>query len=134
MNKVFSVVHWASVAWYVYEFGHAALMKVFQNEGMLQNMEKLGFDQIPTTIIGATELLGVILVLAGIFSHRLKLIGVMILIPCAIGAFTAHMAHREYHHYYNSLIMCVLSAVILFTDTRFRNAFATMMVPSGSQK
>ncbi len=92
-----------SYAYYLYVFGYASLFKVFQKQSMMQSMDSLGFNKTWTLGIGVGELLGVLL-----------------LFPFAIGAFTAHMAYGEYHHFYNSLMMCILSVVLLATDKNFK--------------
>jgi uncharacterized membrane protein YphA (DoxX/SURF4 family) len=87
---------------------------------MMQNMKSLGFNKTWTILIGIGELIGVILVVIGIFKPQFKNIGILILFPFAIGALTAHMAHNEYHHYYNALLMCILTIVLLATDKHFK--------------
>ena len=112
-------IHWGCYLYYLYVFGYASLFKVFQKESMMRSMQALGFNKTWTILIGAGELLGVILLIIGLFVPQFKNIGVIVLIPFAIGAFTAHMAHQEYSHYYNSLLMCIFSVIILLTDKRF---------------
>lgn len=114
-----SAVHWLSYAYYLYVFGYASLFKVFQKQSMMQSMQSLGFNKIWTIIIGVGELIGVILIVVGIFKPQLKNMGILLLFPFAIGAFTAHMAHQEYQHFYNSLIVCVLTVILLVTDKHF---------------
>jgi uncharacterized membrane protein YphA (DoxX/SURF4 family) len=123
MEKLISIVHWISYCYYVYVFGYASLFKIFQKSSMMQSMESLGFNKTWTITIGVAETLGVLAVVAGVFEPRLKTIGILVLFPFAIGAFTAHMAHQEYLHFYNSLIMCILTVVLLWTDPRFRIVF-----------
>lgn len=115
-----SAIHWLSYAYYLYVFGYASLFKVFQKQSMMQSMESLGFNKNWTIVIGVLELIGVILIIVGIFKPQLKNMGILFLLPFAVGAFTAHMAHQEYQHFYNSLIMCVLTIVLLLTDKHFR--------------
>ncbi len=120
MERVKSLIHWSSLVYYVYVFGYASLFKVFQKSSMMQSMQSLGFTKTATILIGAGELLGVALILAGLFKRRLKTLGVIYLFPFAVGAFATHMAHQEYSHFYNSLMMCVLTVVLLFTDKHFK--------------
>jgi len=114
------IIYWASYVYYVYVFGYASLFKVFQKSSMMQNMQALGFDKIPTIIIGIFELLGVILMVVGIFKPAFRNMALLCLFPFAIGAFTAHMAHKEYSHFYNALAMCILTITMLWADKNFR--------------
>ncbi|MFC7524639.1 DoxX family protein [Parapedobacter sp. GCM10030251] len=120
MEIIKPLVHWISFAYYLYVFGYASLFKVFQKTTMMQSMQSLGFNKTWTILIGIGELIGVILIVVGIYKPPLKTVGILILFPFAIGAFTAHMAHQEYDHFYNSLIMCILSVALLATDKNFR--------------
>lgn len=119
MEKVIELVNWLSYSYYLYVFGYASLFKVFQKRSMMQNMEKLGFNKTWTILIGTGELIGVILLLVGLFIPACKNLAVLLLFPFAVGAFTAHMAHKEYHHFYNALIMCMLTVILLATDQHF---------------
>ncbi|WP_343559192.1 DoxX family protein [Sphingobacterium sp.] len=120
METIKSIVHWLSYAYYLYVFGYASLFKVFQKQSMMQSMDSLGFNKTWTLGIGIGELLGVILLLIGLYKPEFKTVGILLLFPFAIGAFTAHMAHQEYNHYYNSLLMCMLSIILLATDKNFK--------------
>ena len=120
METIKSIVHWLSYAYYLYVFGYASLFKVFQKQSMMQSMDSLGFNKTWTLGIGIGELLGVIFLLIGLYKPELKTVGILLLFPFAIGAFTAHMAHQEYNHYYNSLLMCMLSIILLATDKNFK--------------
>lgn len=120
MEIVKPLVHWISYAYYLYVFGYASLFKVFQKTTMMQSMQSLGFNKTWTILIGIVELIGVVLIAVGIFKPPLKNVGILVLFPFAIGAFTAHMAHQEFHHFYNSLLMCILSVILLATDKDFR--------------
>lgn len=120
METFKTIVHWPSLTYYLYVFGYASLFKVFQKTSMMQSMESLGFNKTATIIIGIAELIGVIIIVIGIFKPQFKNLGILLLFPFAIGAFTAHMAHQEYHYFYNSLIVCVLSLVLLGTDANFK--------------
>lgn len=86
---------------------------------MLDSMQSLGFNKIWTTLIGVGELIGVLLLTIGFFNPPYRNIGILLLFPFAIGAFAAHMANREYHHFHNALMMCILTVVILILDERF---------------
>lgn len=119
MESIKTIIYWLSYAYYIYVFGYASLFKVFQKKSMLNNMESLGFNLVWTTLIGIGELIGVILIIIGLFNPPFRNMGVLMLFPFAIGAFTAHMAHREYHHFYNALLMCILSLIILILDKDF---------------
>lgn len=120
METIKTAVHWLSYAYYFYVFGYASIFKVFQKKSMMQSMNSLGFNKIWTISIGILELLGVILIVIGIFKPQYKNAGILFLFPFAVGAFTAHMAHKEYVYFYNSLIMCILTVVLLVTDKNFR--------------
>ncbi|MNE75421.1 hypothetical protein D3C80_1715800 [compost metagenome] len=122
MGTIKTIIHWTAFAYYLYVFGYASLFKVFQKQSMMDNMQKLGFNKIWTITIGIGELIGVILIVIGIFAPPFKNAGILLLFPFAIGAFTTHMAHNEYHHFYNSLIMCVLTIILLATDKYFKIA------------
>jgi len=114
------IIHWAAFIYYLYIFGYASLFKVFQKHSMMQNMQSLGFNKTWTIIIGIAELIGVLLLITGTFIPQLKNIGILLLFPFAIGAFASHMAHHEYEHYYNSLIVCILTVILLITDNNFK--------------
>lgn len=116
-NRIF---YWISFAWYIYIIGPSALKKVIQWQQMMDSMRSLGFDKNWTIGIGILETIGVLIVLAGLLKPSLRTLGVLFLFPFVIGAFTTHMAHQEYHHFYNSLIMCILSAILLVLDKRIR--------------
>ncbi|MEZ0007551.1 putative membrane protein YphA (DoxX/SURF4 family) [Flavobacterium sp. 28YEA47A] len=118
--KTISIIYWLSYVYYVYVFGYASLFKVFQKQSMMQSMQSLGFNTTWTILIGIGELIGVLLVVIGIFKSQLKNLGILLLFPFAVGAFTAHMAHQEYFHFYDSLPMCILTFVLLATDKNFK--------------
>ncbi len=120
MEKITTIIHWLSYTYYLYVFGYAALFKIFQKDSMMQSMQSLGFNKTWTILIGIGEFIGVVLLLIGLFKPQYKNLAILLLLPFAIGAFTAHMAHQEYHHYYNALLMCILTVVLLTTDKNFR--------------
>ena len=122
MTTLKIAIHWAALLYYIYVFGYASLFKVFQKQSMMHSMLSLGFNKTWTIIIGIEELIGIILVVIGIFKPPCKNIGILLLFPFAVGAFTAHMAHNEYHHYYNALLMCLLTIILLATDKQFKIA------------
>jgi uncharacterized membrane protein YphA (DoxX/SURF4 family) len=116
-NRIF---YWISFTWYIYIIGPSALKKIIQWQQMMDSMLSLGFDKTWTIGIGIFESIGVLVVLSGLLKPSLRSLGVLFLFPFAIGAFTTHMAHNEYHHFYNSLIMCVLSVILLILDKRIK--------------
>lgn len=120
MEKITAIIHWLSFTYYLYVFGYASLFKVFQKKSMMESMQNLGFNKTWTILIGIGELIGVILLVIGLFKPQYKNLAILFLLPFAVGAFTAHMAHQEYHHFYNSLIMCILTIVLLITDKSFK--------------
>lgn len=120
MEKVTTIAHWLSYTYYLYVFGYASLFKVFQKESMMQSMQSLGFNKTWTILIGIGELIGVILLLIGLLKPQYKNLAILLLFPFAVGAFTAHMAHQEYHHFYNALVMCILTVILLATDKSFK--------------
>ncbi|MDN3669394.1 DoxX family protein [Echinicola jeungdonensis] len=120
MEIIKTVIYWLNFAYYLYVFGYASLFKVFQKKSMMDNMLALGFNKPWTILIGLGELLGVILILIGLFKPPFRNAGILLLFPFAVGAFIAHMALHEYQFFYNSLIMCVLSVVLLTLDSNFK--------------
>ena len=115
-----AILYWICYLWYLYIIAPSATKKIILYPGMVQSMQSLGFDTTWTLAIGIAEIIGVLLVIAGLFKSQLRTLGILLLFPFVIGAFTAHMAHQEYYHFYNSLIMCVLSFILLFLDERIR--------------
>ena len=118
-HKVFSfntILYWLCYVGYLYIILPASFNKVVQQPLMLENMRLLGFEKNWTIAIGIVETIGVLIVLTGLFKPHFRTLGILFLFPFAIGAFTAHMAHQEYYHFYKSLIMCVLSFVLLCLD------------------
>lgn len=120
MKLITPILHWTAYAYYLYLFGYASLFKVFQKESMMQGMNALGFNKTWTLLIGYAELLGLIGVIAGLWLHQLRNASVIWLFAFAIGALMAHMAHREYEHFYGALFGCMASVVLLATDKYFR--------------
>jgi uncharacterized membrane protein YphA (DoxX/SURF4 family) len=120
METIKTIIHWSGYLYYLYVFGYASLFKIFQKESMMESMESLGFNKIWTIYIGIGEFIGVLLIVIGLFNPPIKTIGILLLFPFAVGAFTAHMAHQEYNHFYNSLIMCILTVLLLWSDKNFK--------------
>ena len=115
-----NVLYWTCYAGYLYIIMPASLFKIFQRQAMMQSMESLGFNKTWTLAIGIAEVIGVALVILGLYRSQFRTLGILFLFPFAIGAFTTHMAHQEYHHYAHSLVMCFLSAILLFLDNRIK--------------
>lgn len=120
MGKLLIIIHWICYSYYLYVFGYAALFKIFQKRSMMESMQSLGFNKTWTILIGLGELMGVLLLIVGFFKPQYKNLGILILFPFAIGAFTAHMAHKEYKYFYEALLMCILTFVLLVTDKNFK--------------
>lgn len=120
MDKINPLIHWISYAYYLYVFGYAALFKVFQKSSMMQSMQSLGFNKTWTILIGIGELIGVVLLIVGLYKPAYKNLAILLLFLFAVAAFTAHMAHQEYKYFYEALIMCILSIVLLATDKNFK--------------
>jgi uncharacterized membrane protein YphA (DoxX/SURF4 family) len=120
METIKVIIYWLSYAYYLYVFGYASLFKVFQKKSMMESMETLGFNQTWTILIGIGELIGLILLVIGLFKPQFRNAGILLLFPFAVGAFTTHMAYQDYHHFYNSLIMCILTVVMLVLDKNFK--------------
>ncbi|CAD0218685.1 DoxX family protein [Chryseobacterium sp. JV274] len=115
-----NILYWVLYIGYLYIIVPSSLFKIFQRPAMMQSMESLGFNKTWTLAIGIAEVIGVVLVILGLYRSQFRTIGILFLFPFAIGAFTTHMAHQEYHHYGHSLIMCCLSAILLFLDNRIK--------------
>ena len=120
METIKVIIYWLSYVYYLYVFGYASLFKVFQKKSMMESMETLGFNQTWTILIGIGELIGIILVVIGLFKPQFRNAGILLLFPFAVGAFTTHMAYQDYHYFYNSLIMCILTVVMLALDKNFK--------------
>jgi uncharacterized membrane protein YphA (DoxX/SURF4 family) len=120
METIKTIIHWTSYSYYLYVFGYASLFKVFKKESMMKSMQSLGFNTSWTICIGVAELIGVLLIVIGLFNPPIKTIGILFLFPFAVGAFTAHMAHQEHSHFYNSLLMCILTLLLLWSDKTFK--------------
>lgn len=124
MSLAIQIIHWISVIVFSFVFGYAGIKKLYQEETMMMGMEELGFGVTWTIIIGVAEVLGTAGVLAGIFVHPVKIVSVLLLMPFAIGAFTMHMSQQHsFSIYWQSLAVCVLSIVILWTDEKFELVF-----------
>ncbi|MBO9683885.1 MAG: DoxX family protein [Flavisolibacter sp.] len=114
------VAYWLLISYYIYLFGYASLEKVFQSKQMMDGMNLLGFNKTWTLLIGYGELVGWLIVLFGLYKPAFRNIGMLLLFPFAVGAFTAHMAHHEYSHYFNALYVTVTTPIMLYLDENFR--------------
>lgn len=117
---ILKIIHWIAFSYYAYLFGYASLFKVFKEKGMMESMVHLGYNETWTIMIGLAELLGWILLMIGIFNHKLKNIAVIWLFLFAVGALTAHFSHQDYTYYYAALFGCITAVVLLFTDKHFK--------------
>ncbi|HEX6224118.1 MAG TPA: DoxX family protein [Chryseolinea sp.] len=113
-------IHWITFTYYTYLFGYASLLKVFHDADMIEGMERLGFNTTWTVLIGIGELSGCFALLIGIRYSWIKNAAVLYLLPYAVGALAAHLAHRDYTDYYDALSGAVAAVVILSTDKNFR--------------
>lgn len=120
-DKVKKGIHWIAIATVIYIFGYAGLWKIIGVPGMMEGMAEIGFGTTPTFLIGIAEVTGVIGVIAGLFYRPVKIISLLGLLPFAIGAFTVHMSyHHPFPVYLNSLLVCIMPLIILWTDEEFR--------------
>ncbi|WP_437677827.1 DoxX family protein [Sorangium sp. So ce131] len=114
-------VHWAALAGLALIFGQAGIEKVFASRDMVEGMAAIGFGWTWTLLIGVAEVVGVVGLAVGVLKPSIKNAAVLWLLPFGVGAFTVHMS---YHHgirdYWQSLTVCVLSAIVLWADERFR--------------
>lgn len=114
------VIHWLAFCYYLYLFGYASLYKIFQKKEMMAGMESLGFDKTWTLCIGVGEFVGVIALIAGLWSHHLKNAAVIYLFLFAVGALMVHFAHRDYVDFYDALFGAVAAVILLITDEHFK--------------
>lgn len=116
-----NVIHWAAFIVFAYIFGYASLFKVLQLQGMMQGMASMGFGTTWTLAIGWAELIGFIGLLISLYYPPLRSISVLWLWPFAIGAFTMHMGyHHPFSVYLNSLLVCIMPVLLLWTDKHFK--------------
>ena len=110
MDTIKIAIHWLSYAYYLYIFGYASLFKVFQKESMMQSMQSLGFNKTRTIAIGVFELIGVILILIGIFQPQYKNAGdpdmrqialINLLKDLALAGFAMFIAANAKHQHLN---------------------------------
>jgi len=120
MNRLRQITHGIAFAYYIYIFGWAGLRKIILEKEMVGGMAELGFNTVWTLVVGIFEVMGVAMMIYGIFQPKWKTLGTLFLFPFAVAAFTAHMAHQEYRYFYDALMMCILSPMILFTSEGFR--------------
>lgn len=114
-------IHWIALAVLVYIFGYAGLYKLFGVPSMIEGMQRFGFGETRTLLIGLAEVTGVIGVIIGLFYRPIKIISLLYLLPFAIGAFTMHIAFQDpFSIYLNSLLVCITPLIILWTDEKFK--------------
>jgi hypothetical protein len=117
---ILQIVHWLLYAYYIYLFGYASLLKVFQHPPMMQGMEAFGFNRTWTLFIGYGELIGFIGLLTGIFIHQVKNASILYLFPFSVGALMVHFAHSDYRDFYDALYCCAASILLLASERHFR--------------
>lgn len=120
MKKFIQIIHWSAYGYLVYAFGYASLFKVFQKQSMMDNMKDFGFGTLWTLLIGYGELLGVCGLLIGIYSHQIKNLSTLWLLPFAIGALMVHFAYNDYEYFYTALLCCIAAVMMLATDKFFK--------------
>lgn len=113
-------IHWLTFCYYVYLFGYASLFKVFQKKEMMEGMESLGFNKTWTLCIGFGELIGVLALIIGLWSHQIKNAAVIYLFLFAVGALMVHFAHHDYVDFYDALFGAISGVVLLATDKYFK--------------
>jgi uncharacterized membrane protein YphA (DoxX/SURF4 family) len=119
-DKLKSGIHWTATATVLYIFGYAGLYKIIGVPSMMEGMADIGFGLAPTLLIGIAEVTGVIGLIVGFFYRPVKIIALIGLLPFAIGAFAIHMSyHHPFPVYLNSLLVCIMPLVILWTDEKF---------------
>jgi hypothetical protein len=114
------ILHWFVYTYYVFLFGKASLLKVFQVPAMMKGMETLGFGKTWTLLIGYSELIGVIGLIAGLWIHEIRNASVIFLFLFSVGALMVHFAHRDYSDYYEALLGCISAVALLATDKFFK--------------
>lgn len=120
METFKKAAYWLLIIYYIYVFGYASLEKVFQTKQMMDGMHFLGFNDVWIALIGYGELVGWLIVLFGLYKPEYRNLGMLLLFPFAVGAFTAHMAHQEYSHYFNALYVTLTTPIMLYLDKNFR--------------
>lgn len=113
------IIHWSAYGYYLYLFAKASILKITQDNGMMEGMAALGFNKRWTLAIGYAELIGVVGLLAGLLIHESKNAAVLFLFPFSVGALMVHFAHGDYNDYYDALFCTILSVVLLVTDEHF---------------
>lgn len=104
----------------VFIFGRAALMKIVEDQTMMEGMQYFGFDRIPSLAIGYAELIVVIALLAGMGKHVIRNIATLLLFFFAFGALIVHWAHRDYVDHYDALFCSIAAVGCLALDRQFR--------------
>jgi len=117
---ILQAIHWLTFCYYVYLFGYASLFKVFQKKEMMEGMKALGFNSTWALCIGFGELIGVIALIVGLWSHPLKNAAVIYLFLFAVGALMVHFAHNDYVDFYDALFGAIAAIVLLVTDKHFK--------------
>jgi uncharacterized membrane protein YphA (DoxX/SURF4 family) len=87
---------------------------------MMKGMEMFGFNKTWTLFIGYGELVGVIGLIVGIWTHEVKNASVLFLFPFSVGALMVHFAHSDYLDFYDALICCAASIILLASDKFFK--------------
>src|SRR5687768_8485242 len=114
------ILHWVVYTYYVFLFGKASLLKVFQVPVMMKGMEAFGFGKTWTLLIGYAEFIGVIGLIVGLWVHQIANASVIFLFLFAVGALMVHLAHRDYSDYYEALLGCICALTLLATDKFFK--------------
>jgi hypothetical protein len=114
------ILHWMVYMYYVYLFGKAGLLKVFQIPAMMKGMEAFGFGKTWTLLIGYAEVTGVVGLIVGLWIHEIRNASVIFLFLFSVGALMVHFAHRDYSDYYEALSGCMCAIVLLATDKFFK--------------
>lgn len=121
LQKLKKGIHWIALAIVIYIFGYAGLYKIIGVPDMMNGMADMGFGTTITFLIGLAETAGVIGLIVGLYYRPVKIISLLGLLPFAIGAFTVHMSyHHPFPVYLNSLLVCTMPLVILWTDEKFK--------------
>lgn len=123
-SRIKSILHWISLAIFIFIFGYAGLYKIFREPSMMEGMAEIGFGSTFTFLIGLAETAAVAGIMTGLYYRPLKILSILLLVPFAIGAFTVHLSyHHPFPVYLNSLLVCILPLVILWTDEKFSVTF-----------
>lgn len=102
-----------------YIFGWAGLMKILENDSMMEGMRLFGFDRAATLAIGYAEIITLIVLLSGIQKHRIRNMATLALLLFAFGALMVHWAYRDYVDHYDALFCCIAAVGCLGLDPYF---------------